>query len=611
MTPIGAPRMASFTPPPTEPSELALRERVFSECVWHFKGGLAERILRDLELKSSSEQFLQNATEQFQMCVKMDEQTSEAHNEWANEVSVQLGIHEERHNMNYNISFHFIRVFNSFLAMMHPQGEMAQVSDTDESNKGAKELLAKFEADLRYLQRLNYDAQGAIDCWDSPLAIKEEEFKKAQMKATIWSTLQTLPTQTAEQFETVYNLLKLLQSVYKTFECNDTSIYRLKYLTSAIRFMALLIRGELGVVRDSAETDRAVRDLVSILTDMVHLWKNNSLKTNGVIHRLQEYVKQMESNGKLCTRHLAINCFIFMLSSLNMFQQPRSQNKTDENLRGHKVLRVRLKRVDCFSDTGYQLIEFWQHIMETKAVNLRGAYFVLDHQSNDKKGKKDDQSDDKKGKNAERKIAGLLLYFIGETDEDALMLQKLHIAWMRSRKERERVFNEVCPTLAVLQSDGLSEAQDSERRLARQFILRKKNSLVLDPKTDAEKKAFQKDEELQEYLCTSDDWSGPAGEFDTKWLESIVGGSWSMAEEKKRDPGKLEENIWFEQILEAQKQTLHIFYALQKNKTSSDGSNHQDAKRASNGKNKKQSSRKRTLKRYSPRVSASKRAYGC
>jgi len=235
--------------------------------------------------------------------------------------------------------------------------------------------------------------------------------------------------------------------------------------------------------------------------------------------------------------------------------------------------------------------------MESKAVNLEGAYFVLDHQD-DKKGKK----------NADRKIAGVLVYFIAETDEDALLLQKLHINWLRSRKEREMVFEQVSPKLAELQRDDLSDAEDSTRRLRRQGLLRKKNSLVVDPRTAAEKRAFQKDEELQEYLCTSDAWRGPEGKFDNRWLEKVVGGSWSMAEEKKRDPTKPDAAIWFEKILDLQKQTMHMFWALKKNTTSSDSSN-QAAKRTSKGKNKKKPHRQGTSKRNFIPSSSPKRAY--
>lgn len=404
------------------------------------------------------------------------------------------------------------------------------------------------------------------------------------MNALVWTKLKTLPCETVKQFETVYDLLKLLQSVYKSFEKAGMSIHRLKYMTEAVRFMALLIRGELEVIRDSTETDVAVEALVTKFFGLVNMWRNNSLTTKGVIASLEDHVKQMESNCKLHIRHLSITSFIFMLSSLTMFQTPRSQDNSDQLLRGLKVLRIRLKRKDCFADVGYELIEFWLHIMESNAVNLEGAYFVLDHQD-DKKGKK----------NAERKIAGVLVYFIAATDEDAMLLQKLHVGWLQSTNKREMVFEQVSPKLAELQRDNLSDAEDSERRLRRQRLLRKKDSLVVDPRTAAEKKALQKDEELQEYLCTSGAWRGPTDKFDNEWLEKVVGGSWSMAEERKRDPTKTDADIWFDKVLDLQKQTMHMFWALKKN-TSSDSSN-QAAKRTSKGKNKKQSSRKGTSRR--------------
>lgn len=170
------------------------------------------------------------------------------------------------------------------------------------------------------------------------------------------------------------------------------------------------------------------------------------------------------------------------------------------------------------------------------------------------------------------------------------------------------VFEQVSPKLAELQRDDLSDAEDSERRIRRQGLLRKKNSLVVDPRTAAEKKAFQKDEELQEYLCTSDAWRGPVGKFDNKWLEKVVGGSWSMAEEKKRDPTKTDAAIWFEKILHLQKQTMHMFWALKKNTTSSDSSN-QAAKRTSKGKNTKKFHRQGTSKRNFVPSSSPKRVF--
>jgi len=583
MKTIGAP----FIPKPTfvEPSHLELRERVFSDQKSHFGDGVAQRA-PDLELNCSSQEFLSNATQQFQWSVQMDEQTCDAHNRWADEVSVRLNEYEEREQTTYNISFRFVEVFNEMLFKMHPQREMAQLSDVeaDQSNAEAKKMLIKFEGVLKYLRRENYDMQGAIDSWESPLAVKEEAFKKAQMNSFVWTKLKTLPCDTAKQFETVYNLYKRLQSVYKNFESDGTSDYRLKYMTESIRFMAQLIKGELEVERNSTETDSAVHDLVTIFFNMVNLWKTNSLKTKGVIASLQDHVQQMKSNCKLNTRHLCITSFIFMLSSLKMFQKPRSQTNNDE--RGFKVHRIRLKRADCFSDEAYDLIELWKHMIESGVVELEGAYFVLDHQSDDKKGKK----------NAERKIAGALIYFISKTDKDAMRLQKIHLAWMLPREKREMFFEQMSPKFAELQRDNLSDVEDSQRRLRRREILRKKDSLVVNPRTVAEKKASQRDEELQEYLCTSEDWRGPTGKFDNQWLEEYVGGSWSMAEEKKRDPAKTDEAMWFEKMLDAQKHTMHIFWALQKNK-SSDGCNKQAAKRTSKGKNKKKSRRKGTPKK--------------
>jgi len=536
----------------------AHRERVFSECKWYFKHGLARRILLDPELSRSVQEFLDNATELFQRCVKMDEQTCDTHNDWAEQVCVILDKYEERQKMDYRISYRFVEVFNVMLAMMHPKGEISQISELgeDKSIAEAKRLLIKFEDHLKYLQRENlHDAQGAMDCWESPLSIKEEAFKKAQMNAAAWAALKTFPCKTAKQFETVYGFLKHLQSVYKRFEFEGVPIYRLKWMTSAIRHMALSITGELEVDRKPAETDKAVDDLVNVFYDMIYLWRNNTLNTRGVIAKLQDHVKRMKSNGKLHTRHLIISSFMFMLSSLKIFQTQRSQNSANELMRGYKVLRARLKRVDCFSDVGYQLIALWEHIMVFKAVKLESAYFVLDHQSDGKK-------------NSERKITGVLVYFLCQTEKDALLLQKLHIAWMRPRKERERVFEEVCPKLAEFQRVDISNAEDSERRLKRLNILRKKDSLVINPRTLEERKAFQRDEELQQYLCLSDACRGPIGRFDNKWLENFVGGSWSIAEEKRRDPGKTEEAIWFEKMLDAQKQTMHIFWALHKNMAS-------------------------------------------
>jgi len=591
--------MASFVPPIVEPlSELALRQNVFHECVGHFRDGLAQRILLDLELERATRKFLENATEHFQSCVKQDEQTCLAHNSFAKEVSSRLNEFEAPQKIEYNISYCFIQVFNVLLAMMHPKGEIAQVSDVgaDQSIAGAKDLLAKFEAHLKYLQRQNYDAQGVIDSWDSPLAIKEEEYKRAQMNATVWTKLKTLPIGSVKQFETVYNLLKLLQSVYNSFESRGMSIYRTKYMTSAIRSMARLIRGELEVPRDFAETDSAVQALVTIFDDLVDVWKNDSLKTRGVISRLQGHVEQMESNGELNARHLAVNSFIFMLSSLKMFQ-PRSQNNTNELMRGLKVLRVRLKRTECFTDVGYQLIELWQHIEKSGAVKLQSAYFVLDH--DDKKGDKDD-----------RKISGALCYFIAESDEQAMLFQKIHVAWMLPKAERERFFEQWCPELAALQQDDLDDVEESERRLARQRLLRKHMSL----EALKEEEALQKDEELQEFLCASDAWRGPAGKFGNEWLESFVGGTWSMAEEQKRDPGKKEEDIWLQKIMEAQKKRFHIFFALQEDKGTNkkQSSNHQGAKRTSKWKNKKSSDHqkpKRTRKGKKKKPSPHKRAW--
>jgi len=197
---------------------------------------------------------------------------------------------------------------------------------------------------------------------------------------------------------------------------------------------------------------------------------------------------------------------------------PSKRNSSKE--RGSQVIRTKMKRSEIsFSDTSYQLPQLWQNIKTSNAVNLQDAYFVLEYST--KKSKK--KVDDEKG----RKVDGSLQYFIAATEKDARDLVKLHLAWTLPKEKREEIFNQICPELAKLESDNLSAAEDADRSMHRQKILRKEGSLK-----DAELQ--KKTEKLLDDLFKSEDWS----EENRKALRQRFHIEFAMPVKKEMKPRK-------------------------------------------------------------------------
>lgn len=535
--------------------QLAQRENVFREIVSFFQKGMAQLLSWDWALDELFQNFILLATMEFQHWVQKDEEKVRVHNEWTIEVSKVLGEFEPEEPQDYFMSFQFVKIFNEFLSMIHPNSEKDRLGslEWEQSLYQAKLMMVKFEAKLQYYRRCTYDAHNAIDDWKSDLTDMENEFKKEQLNASNWTVLKSLQLETADQFDAVYKLLKSLQKVYKDFEERGSSKHCLRNLRSAIGSLARLVQTEAQIPRETSETERALCELVGLLSELVDFWADSTFDSKGIIERLkhfwtQENFEEERKKSQLQFRHLLIHSFHIKECSIDMFSHPENQKASDET-RGHQVLRYRMKRLEyCFYDTGYDQLKFWNDIKESKVVNLRDAYSVFDH---------DSKKPETKG--GDRKISGALKYFIMDTDADSMTFQKLHLAWTLPRDQRQKVFQEISPRLAQLQSDNLTVKQDADRRILRQRLLFKKNALVIEAKTDAERRKMQKNEELLEYLCSSKDWSGPQDGFDNNWLQNLSDGSWSFTEEKAK--GVTEKAMWFQRTKEALKKRCHLFFA--------------------------------------------------
>lgn len=544
---------------------LAKRENVFRDLVSFFQKGMAQLLPDDWALDEIFQNFIQNAKMEFQHWEQKDEEKIRVHNEWTMKVYRVLGFYEEQQTQDYVISFRFVHLFNEFLSLLHPNSKKDRLRNLgiQQCLYQAKLTLIKFEAKLQYYRRCSYDAHDAIDDWRcETLTESEEKFKKEQLNASNWTIFKSiiLQLETVEPIDAVYKLMKSLQQVYKDFEERGSSKHCLQYLRSAIWSLARLVQTESEIQRETSEAERALCELVGLLSELVDFWAKPTFDSKKIISRLKDFWAQEDfeeerKKSQLMFRHLLIHSFNLKECSIGMFSHPDGQKASDET-RGHSVLRFRMKRLeDCFYDIGYDLLKFWRDIKESKAINLRDAYSVFDHES-----KKPET------KGGHRKISGPLKYYIMNSDKDAMNFQKLHLAWTLPSQQRQEVFQRMCPTLAELQSDNLTDKQDAERRILRQRLLLKKKPLVIRAKNDAEKRKMQKNEELMEYLCSSENWSGPLKEFDNNWLEKLSEGSWSFAQQKAKDPALTEKEMWFQQTKEALKMRCHLFFALEPEK---------------------------------------------
>jgi len=542
-------------------SELNVHSMV-SDNVKNFNWFLVTLRPQDKELDELSQKFINDMKTTLKACERMAEETFRADNEWRTEVWKNLGVIEAPAEKNH-ISIRYVCILSEMLSMLCPNGEKSRLAGLGDGQKilQAKLMLNKFREKLEYYMRPSYDSHTATDKWhSSSLSLAEEEFKREQLNAANWTTFKTLPVKTLKQFKSVYELMKSLQSLYQWFVMNEASIYCLRHLTTAIGAMVICIQAEAKIDRKVAEADKAICDLVKILNRFVTLLATPDFESNGCLQAFADYIHNSKKQKGKRFADLAVSSFIFKmcsLDSLNMFSiDPSSRNSSKE--RGSQVIRIKMKRPEIsFSGTSYQLPQFWQNIKKSNAVDFQDAYFVLEYSTKSKKKVDDEKTT---GSNAEkkkvvgRKVDGSLQYFIGATDKDARDLVKLQLAWTLRKEKREKIFKQICPELAKLESDNLSAAEDAERQAHRQKILRKKDSL--------KESKSQKTEELLDYLFKSEDWSRPKDKHDKKWLEKFVGGSFSFEEEKKEDKSLTDEEIWSEQIRKAIRQRFHIEFVM-------------------------------------------------
>jgi len=521
---------------------------MMSDNVFIFNWFLVTLRPQDRKLDELSQKFINDMETTFKACERMAEETFRADNEWRTEVWKNLGVIEAPAEKNH-ISIRYVCILNEMLSMLHPNGEKSRLAGLGDEHKilQAKLMLDKFGEKLEYYMRLSYDSHTATDKWhSSSLSLAEEEFKREQLNAANWTAFKTLPLKTLKQFKSVYKLMKSLQSLYQWFVKNEASIYCLRHLTTAIGAMVICIQAEAKIDRKVAEADEAICGLVNILHRFVTLLATPDFESNGCLQAFADYIHNGKKQKGKRFADLAVSSFIFKvcsLDSLNMFSiDPSSRNSSKE--RGSQVVRIKMKRPEIsFSGTSYQLPQLWQNIKKSNAVDLQDAYFVLEYSTTKSKKKVDDQkttgSNAEKKKVVGRKVDGSLQYFIGATDKDARDLVKLHLAWTLPKEKREKIFKQICPELAELESDNLSAAEDADRQAHRQKILRKKDSL--------KESKSQKTEELLDYLFKSEDWSGPEDEYDNNWLQEFVGSSFSD---------------WSEQIRKAIRQRFHIEFAM-------------------------------------------------
>jgi len=419
-----------------------------------------ERVFDDFSLKQKFENFLDSAEEAFNTCVTNDEEIYEYAASWVRRVEEKLAETEIFPQRNYNITNAFLDVFNSLLNFMERVGQKASPSDLklkQEERLGHK-MIAKCQAIVDYLLRSNFDTQKALESTDFDLGeVKDavRNFKKTQVFPLCLSSLQRLTHKQIkdENLETVRSLLKALREGYAFWE-DKIGIDRLQLWTEVAQAMAQLMKQELKTKRKDGDVKGVAHLFESCLTCLEFL-KSDSFDSVG----------ETEFEGYACTRHLQICCLLFKWSGLEGFNEPQSTRNSGNEVRGKNVIRYRCKRMVALGRQAFQLGRFWRHIMRTGIVDLEGCYFVLDHRAEDKK------------KNQDRKLSGVLFYWVLSSEAAAEELLRLFVAWCETKERRNRVFS-LYPDLYRLQQDKLTQEEDQERSIIRQKMVRKLNSMA-------------------------------------------------------------------------------------------------------------------------------------
>lgn len=490
-----------------------------------------ERYFGDSSLKQEFENFLDNAEDAFNTCVKNDEEIYECAASWVRCVKEKLEITENSPKRNYNITNAFIDVFNALLNFMEHVGQNASGSDLElkpEERSGHK-MIAKCQAIVNYLLRSNFDTQKALESSDFDLGeVKDavQIFKKTQLFPLCLNSLQRLSQKKikAEDLKTVHSLIKVLREGYSFWE-DKIDIDRLQIWTEVAQEMAQLMKQELKTKRKAGDV-KGVAHLYENCLKCLEFLKIDSMDSRGVT----------EFKGYAGTRHLMICCVLFKWSGLEGFNEPQNKRNTSDGKddRGKKVIRYRAKRIASLGQQAFQLGEFWRHIMRTGIVDLEGCYFVRDHKADDKK------------KNQDRKLSGLLFYWIVSSEAGAEELLRLFVAWCETKERRNRVFG-LYPELFRLQQDNLTPAQDRERSAIRQQMIRKLNSMA--PEAQYESNFVQNKSGawiLKKTKIPPTKWQVLDHEREEARIRNILCGT----------------GRWSQQALDAQKRMYHFTFAL-------------------------------------------------
>jgi len=497
------------------------------------------------------DQFLKNTEHLFYKSFETDKVINEAGSAWAQRIKTPF-------TESYGTTKAFLEFFDEALNILQHAGSNANLEDLKQLGD---DMIAKFQAYVDFMLRLDFDTKGELDIFGSDgwsgLTSAVRAFKKEQLFTQGLSCLQTQQSLEIEQVQAIQSFLTVLKSEYAFWEQNTTANRLIVWIQVAWE-QTQLVKRELKMcikkdparqvnpnwkkdpsrrnkVAQNRNVDKRIEHIVDACQKCLKFLKSDSFDNKG----------ETEFNGYESTRSLQIYCLKFKFMALPGFCEHKL-NTRDKNDRGIGAVRHRAKRLCSLGAQAYKMGEFWKQMVETGAVDFKGAYMVLDHKS-------DDQN-----KEGSRKLQGILLYFILSTEKDSRNFLKLMVAFSETKHRRDQVLRHF-GDLYELQRDNLSPSEDEERAKLRQNMLRKTNSMmpekqfesfrVWDKKTGAykEKKReikptaqevrdhVKKDAKIRDVLCADGEWSDEDLKHQRRMYHIAPATKEEAEEEKEQD----------------------------------------------------------------------------